>query len=227
MSAAAIACWGSHAERFVARHTSAALVAIFARSLHLEADGDFICIGDASIGNGPLNATVDTANWAGIACALPAVGSTARIETGTIRIGDAIFNAASASTWRPPSWPPVVKLKPVAVALDNLTRHGCSLVPADGVARIVLGSASTPISAVDRIAQPRVRRLRQWARAHLSESPYAKRLISTSCPCRRASKSAAGVDPRLRGDDDTIRIHPSGPNSSRWSSIEKDRSFQF
>ena len=70
-ASAEVACWGSHAERFVERHTSAVLVAVFARSLHLEADGDFLCIGDASIGKGPLNATVDAAGWARVARKLP------------------------------------------------------------------------------------------------------------------------------------------------------------
>ena len=50
----------THAERFVERHASAVLAAVFARSLHLEADGDFLCIGDASIGKGPLNADRQT-----------------------------------------------------------------------------------------------------------------------------------------------------------------------
>lgn len=171
-ASAEIACWGSHAERFVERHASAVLVAVFARSLHLEADGDFLCIGDASIGKGPLNATVDAAGWARVARKLPPAGSAVRIDAGTIAIGGAVVSTAAASTWRPPSWPRVAGVERVAAALDDLARRAHEQAPADGLARIVLGSPGEPGTALERIARPRVRRLRQWARARMSGSAH-------------------------------------------------------
>jgi hypothetical protein len=171
-ASAEVACWGSHAERFVERHTSAVLVAVFTRSLHLGADGDFLCIGDASIGKGPLNATVDAAGWARVARKLPPAGSEVRIDAGRIEIRGAVVSTAAASTWRPPSWPRVAGVERVAAALDDLARRAHKQAPADGLARIVLGSPGEPASAFERIAQPRVIRMRRWASARLSGSAH-------------------------------------------------------
>jgi hypothetical protein len=167
---AEVAYWGSHAERFVERHASAVLVAVFARSLHLEADGDFLCIGDASIGKGPLNATIDAGGWARVARKLPPAGSEARIEAGTIEIGGAVLSTAAASMWRPPSWPGVIRVECLVAVLDDLARRAHEQAPADGLARIVLGPPGEPASALERIARPRVRRMRRWARVRLSRS---------------------------------------------------------
>jgi hypothetical protein len=144
------------------------VAAVFARSLHLEADGDFLCIGDASIGKGPLNAIVDVAGWARVARELPAAGSEARIDAGTIEIGGAVFGTAVASSWRLPSWPRVTGGEGLAAALDGLVRRAHEQAPADGLARIVLGSAGEPASALEHIARPRVGRMRQWVSVRLS-----------------------------------------------------------
>jgi uncharacterized protein DUF2877 len=167
-ASAEILCWGSHAARFVERRASASLVAVFGRSLHLEAEGDFLCIGDASIGNGPLNATVDAAGWVRVAKRLPRAGAEVRINAGTIEMGDAVLSAAAASMWRPPAWPRVAGIEGLAVALDELVRCAREQAPADGLARIVLGPAGEPASAFERIARPRVRRMQQWVSARLS-----------------------------------------------------------
>jgi hypothetical protein len=171
-ASAEVACWGSHAQRFVQRHASAVLVAVFARSLHLEADGDFLCIGDASIGKGPLNATIDAAGWARVARELPPAGSAVRIDARTIAIGGAVVSTAATSMWRPPSWPRAAGVERVAAALDDFARSAHEQAPADGLARIVLESTGEPDTALERIARPRVRRLRQWASARLSGSAH-------------------------------------------------------
>ena len=171
-ASAEVACWGSHAHRFVERHAPAVLVAVFARSLHLEADGDFLCIGDASIGKGPLNATVDAAGWARVARKLPPAGSAVRIDAGTIEIGGAVVSTTAASMWRPPSWPRAAGVERVAAALDDLARRAHEQAPADGLARIVLGSPGEPASAFERIARPRVMRMRRWARVRLARSAH-------------------------------------------------------
>jgi hypothetical protein len=171
-ASAEVEYWGSHAERFVERHASAVLVAVFARSAHLEADGDFLCIGDANIGNGPLNATVDAAGWARIARELPSAGAAVHIDAGTIEIGGAVLSATAASMWRPPSWPCVGAGEGLAAALDELARRASEQAPADGLARMVLEPAGEPASTFEGIALPRVRRMQQWVSARLSESSH-------------------------------------------------------
>jgi hypothetical protein len=167
---AQIEYWGSSAERFVRRHACAVLVAVFARSLYLEAESDFLCVGDASIGKGPLNATVAIADWARAAKGLPSHGSNVRIGATTIEIGSAVLGMASASTWRPPGWPHIVGVERISKALCDLERCTIRNAPVEGLARIVLGPIGEPATALDRIARPRIRRLRDWMNARLSRS---------------------------------------------------------
>ena len=162
--------WGSHAERFVRRHTSAVLVAVFARSLYLQAESDFLCIGDTRIGNGPLNATVDFVDWARIAKRLPPLGRKVAINAATVEIGSAVLGTARASTWRPPGWPRIVRIERLAEALRNLERCTYKKAPVEGLVRIVWRPIGEPATALDRIARPRVNRLRKWVSARLSQS---------------------------------------------------------
>ena len=166
---APISVWGAHARRFAQCHVSAQVMAVFARSFHVEAGGDFVCIGDASIGKGPLNAIVDDGvGWAWAARHLPAEGAEVRIGEGGIKCGRAAFATAETSIWRPPPWPRSGERRVLMHALDDLDRLACEEAPVDGIARVVLGSASLPASALARVAGPRVARLREWASAGLT-----------------------------------------------------------
>jgi len=87
-------------------------------------------------------------------------------------IGGAVVSTAAATMWRPPFWPRAAGVERVAAALDDLARRAHEQAPADGLARIVLESTGEPDTALERIARPRVRRLRQWASARLSGSAH-------------------------------------------------------
>ena len=165
-----IAHWGPHAERFVRRHSSAVLVAVFSRSLYLQAGSDFLCIGDTSIGKGPLNATVDFVDWARIAKRLPSSGAKVPINATMVEIGRAMLDTARASTWRPPRWPRIVRIERLAEALRKLENLTYKRAPIEGLARIVWVPIGEPTTSIDRIARPRVDRLRNWASARLSPS---------------------------------------------------------
>jgi hypothetical protein len=168
-----IAIWGAHAERFVGRHAAARVAAVFSRSLHLESDGDFICIGDPSIGRGPLNAVLDRTGWMRLAGAPQPVGTSACIAQGAIRIGEVAIDTIRAERWRPPPWPSNVTRKAVLQALQRLQRLVGEQAPADGLARTVLGIADDQRSPLARVARPRVERLRAWVTARSSASAGA------------------------------------------------------
>jgi hypothetical protein len=168
-----IAIWGSHAQRFAERHPSARVVAVFSRSLHLESDGDFICIGDPSIGRGPLNAELDHAGWMRLATALPPIEMRVSIAQGAFRIGGLALDTTGAELWRPAPWPSAARRKGVLQALQRVQHVAGKQVPADGIARTVLGLAGEPHSALERIARPRVERLRAWVTARPSASAGA------------------------------------------------------
>jgi hypothetical protein len=168
-----ILIWGARAERFVERHAAARVAAVFSRSLHLESDGDFICIGDPSIGRGPLNAVLDGAGWMRLATALPPVGISARITLDAIRIGGVALDTTRAEPWSPPPWPSAAKRKGAVQALQRLQCLAGEQAPANGLARTVLGVASDQHSALERMARPRVERLRTWVAARPSASAGA------------------------------------------------------
>jgi hypothetical protein len=187
-----IAIWGEHAARFVARHRCARVAGVFARSLHLEARGDFLCLGEASIGHGPLNAVLEAGHWALVAKSLPPQGTGARISDGAVRIGPIVIGTAAARSWRPPPWPSIASCDGLVAAVEGLERLTRDRAPADGLARIVLGSGGEPASVLAGIARPRVARLRHWLSARLAR------------PLRRSAPvDLVGLGPGLTpsGDD--------------------------
>jgi hypothetical protein len=129
----------------------------------LEADGDFICIGDASIGRGPLNAIVDLAGWAWAARHLPPVGAAVQIGHGAMVCDRVTLITAATSSWLPPPWPGNVEREALTFALQDLARLASEKAPLDGIARVALtGAASLPVSALERMARAPIVRVREW-----------------------------------------------------------------
>jgi len=185
--------WGAHAQRFCECHASARVVAVFARSFHVEAGADFVCIGDLSIGRGPLNAIVDSAGWAWVAGNLGAVGTEARIGNGMIECGRISLVTAAASSWLPPPWPRNPERETLTVRLDDLEHLACEKAPVEGIARLALsGAAGLPVSVLARVAGPRIARLRDW---------IGSQLIRPTCD--PAPHDLVGLGPGLTpsGDD--------------------------
>jgi hypothetical protein len=169
-----ISTWGAHAQRFCERHASARVVAIFARSFHMAADADFVCIGDRSIGSGPLNAIVDPTGWVWVAGHLPPVRTEMRIGYGTIECDQIALVTAEASSWLPPPWPRNVEGETLAVALEDLERLAREKAPVEGFARLALSDAAgMPASVLARVAGPRIARLRDWVGARLIGATHA------------------------------------------------------
>lgn len=162
MTRVGIEVWGPHAERFCERHYSGRVAAVFTRSLHLQVDGDFLCLGDEGIGRGPLNAIVAADGWTRLAPAVPAPGAAVLLDRHSIRIGAVAVDTAEAAAWRPAPWPRAVDPVRLADSLQHSMRLGSERAPADGLARIVLAPEPGASSALARIAHPRIARLRAW-----------------------------------------------------------------
>ena len=160
-----ISTFGAHAQRFIERHLVACVAAVFPRSCYLEAHGDFLCIGDESIGRGPLNALLAGAGWTRLSERLPPVGTSARIHRSMLHIGSIALDATRSQPWRPASWPSASRPESVARALRRLERLAAEQAPVEGLARVVLGTAGDRSSALDRMAPARVQRLRAWLTA--------------------------------------------------------------
>jgi hypothetical protein len=159
-----IITWGTHARRFGERHGRARLAGWFARSLHLEAHGDVLCIGCESIGRGPLNALMSAADWTRMAGALSPAGAhtLALLHGDAIHLGCAAIHTGHAETWSPDAWPSDVVPDRLASALHRCMAMARDQAPADGLARLVLGLEDTNGTVLARMAAPRLQRLQTW-----------------------------------------------------------------
>ena len=107
--------------------------AVFRRSFYLRNGDRYACIGDASLGNGPLNALV--ADFT-----LPAMGQPVSIAL------------EGAQTWQPPS---PVNGQPRIEALRAAARNR---IPAEGLGSLVIGAHN----AFSGHAQPALDALEHW-----------------------------------------------------------------
>lgn len=107
--------------------------AVFRRSFYLRCPGDrYACIGDASLGRGPLNALICDFK-------LPALGE---------RL---LVSVQGAALWQPPPYT-------LSMDLDALRKAARSRVPAEGLGGLVLGAHN----GLSGHAQPALDALERW-----------------------------------------------------------------
>lgn len=117
-----------------AEHGEGEVCAVFRRSFYLRSsEARYACIGDRSLGNGPLNVLVNE-------LVLPGMG-----QRVTVCLTDAI-------AWQPP--PPV----PGQPSLEELARAARNRVPAEGLGGLIIGAHN----ALSNHAQPALDALERW-----------------------------------------------------------------
>ena len=153
---------GEFAARFLAAHATANIAAVFERSLYLESGGAFVCLGDASIGDGPLNAIMDGSAATWIATSTP--GDTVDIHDGCLHAHTWRASFAHTQCWQPPPWPCPASAERVAEALHRIAAISTSTMPPDGLAPLVLRAAPTHDLATTfaRVALPRLSEFEAW-----------------------------------------------------------------
>jgi hypothetical protein len=110
-----------------------AVCAVFRRSFYVRNGERYACVGDASLGNGPLNALVSE-------IALPALGQPVSIDV------------AQAKTWQPPA--PVLGQPRIA----ELRAAARNRLPSEGLGSLVIGAHN----ALSGHAQPALDALERW-----------------------------------------------------------------
>lgn len=107
--------------------------AVFRRSFYLRCPGErYACVGDASLGRGPLNVLVSTLR-------MPALGERLSISL------------EQASEWRPPA-------HNGGLDISSLKEEARSRVPAEGLGGLVIGAHN----ALSGHAQPALEALERW-----------------------------------------------------------------
>ncbi len=188
---------GAVAQRALARGALGCVAALFERSFYVSVAGGFVCIGERTLGDGPLNAV----------CAVPAGSSWRRLG---VRLGAATrctatelwvspglaVDLACARPWRPAE-PQRWSAVSLARGLEHLHRLAVGQVPEDGLGGLVLTAARPgAASPVKRRAAAPAAALGRWLRAAPGESGAA-------CDLRRAVDGLVGLGPGLTpsGDD--------------------------
>jgi hypothetical protein len=144
---------GVLAREFCRRNARAEVAAVFERSIYLRAEDMFVCLGERSIGNGPLTLIADFSP-SGLHRGQPA-----SISERGITIGDtARFSFDRCEPWQPPRWP--LSLSPLQLVDVAKAIAGRMAVeaPGEGLGGLYCGS-ETPLA---RIARPRIARFEAW-----------------------------------------------------------------
>src|SRR5262249_40417340 len=157
----AVASWGAHAQRFVAHHRTARVAALLASGTYLEAAGDFLCLGDAGIGDGPLNALLAPGVWRDLAGLLPVVGEDVSLLRGTIALGRVCVATQGARAWSPAPAPARIAPDRLAAGVAGVQRRARLHPRARGLAPRILGVPGAGGRAGAAIAA-RVGTLRCW-----------------------------------------------------------------
>jgi hypothetical protein len=181
-------------------HTAhAEVVAISERSLYLRSADMFVCLGEPSVGNGPLTMIVDLGGSRTLSDRGLRRGLSASISDRCITIGDtAEFTFEHCELWRQPRWPlPLspAQLTEVGSAIAGLA---AAEAPVEGLARLsCLHEQGTNEAPPARIAHPRIVRFQTWLREVLETRPTPS--AASSEPVHALIGLGPGLTPS--GDD--------------------------
>ena len=147
---------GVLAREFCRRSTRAEVAAVFERSIYLRSADMFICLGEPSIGNGPLTLVAD------FSPSRLHRGQPASISERGITIGDAArFSFDRCEPWQQPPWPHSLSPLQLVDVGQGIAGRMAVEGPVEG-----LGGLETPLA---RVARPRITRFESWLR-HVLET---------------------------------------------------------
>jgi hypothetical protein len=149
---------GALAEAFCRSVARAKVEAVFDRSLYLRHGDDFICVGDPTIGNGPLTLIADT----GVSHLVLKPGDAAAVCARQITIGHAVaFTLERSEVWRPPPWPAYAPPARLIEACAALARCAAIAAPPEGFARLAFGAPGIA-GPLARVARTRIAAFESW-----------------------------------------------------------------
>jgi hypothetical protein len=146
------------------------VLAAFRRTFYvIDTAGGVVCIGDASLGAGPLNVTCGSLhNWR---AGLLSPGDMARVADGTLMIGNRLaLSFEEAETWRPAPRPAFHGWPALRHGLRCLAEQAREGAPAEGLGRTIPPIVGADVSwtreietlPVARAAGSAIRALRRW-----------------------------------------------------------------
>jgi|GEM_PF-3159614 len=183
------------------------VAAAFERSFYLRVGTQFVCLGEAAIGNGPTTLIVA----ARVADLGLRPGQRAVIGGHGIALGDISFDLSGCETWGAPAWPAAPSPAALQAACATIARRAATESPPDSLARVAFAPDDTPLA---RLARPGVAAFEAWMTSSLSTGlsardgavaetlapslpPFAKRMVG-----RVASEASRVGGTRRQTTDD-------------------------
>ena len=216
---------GPIAAAIVQHDGEAEVVAVFERCFYVRCPGGIVCVGIETLGDGPLNVLLSAPNaaipgWASQGITREAKG---RVAEGRLYIGDRFaLDVLTAPIWQPPAWPTTTGAE-IAHSLVTLRALAAPLCPAEGLSRLVLGSAER----ADRTARAAAPTVQQLAAA-LAQS------VADDRPSAELTRSAVlllGLGPGLTPSGDDLlggmflalsALGRTGLRDKLWTAIEPE-----
>ena len=119
-----IVCCGVLAEEACRRRRGLTVAAVFARCIYLRSGTTFLCVGEPSLGNGPLTLVADCRAQGGISGLGLRVGQPAQATDCGITIGASVsFRIGGRPTWRQPRWPHAAGTEELTETAAGITRR--------------------------------------------------------------------------------------------------------
>ncbi|MDX9862303.1 MAG: DUF2877 domain-containing protein [Rhodospirillales bacterium] len=196
---------GAAAQALLQAEMIGRVLAVFRRTFYvIDSAGGVVCIGDASLGAGPLNATCGILHNDWRAGPL-SPGDPARMTGGVLSIGHrSAFSLVEAETWKPAFRPTYRGWAALRRGLRHLAERAAMEAPADGLGRMI-----SPLAAGDRrllergegtpvakAAAPGIGALWHWLSRRLIDPAYR-----AAAPSAVASLLGMGPGLTPSGDD--------------------------
>ena len=160
-----IASIGRRASKALAEPASGHVLAVFKRSIHIAVADHTLCVGDFSMGDGPLNVLLSQpvdAGWTSLAT----TGDPVVIAESGVRLPRCTFVTTGARIWEPPAWPGAASDEGVSKAFHATTTAARMRAPIEGLSRFIIlpevASDTNNGSTLWRLARPRIETLKTW-----------------------------------------------------------------
>ena len=160
---------GAVAVREISQSVSGRIAAVFDRSVYVDLGSQWICFGDATVGNGPVNLSLEPTPYSGVFADL-AVDQPVRVCAGAVHLGNRpLIIKTAAKVWSPPLVPCWTN-ESLMRGLDALNAISRGRVPRQGLGVFLYGHGaelSDPREA--HVCALPVSELGRWLLNHLAD----------------------------------------------------------
>jgi hypothetical protein len=160
---------GVLAQQFCRSGGAANVEAVFRRSFYLRSGAQFICVGEPSIGNGPLTLIGPIGFLSGLTLE---PDRSAALSDREITIGNTVrFTFAQCEPWCPSPWPICQQPGRLIDTCAALSCRAAISAPEEGIARLVFCVQQTHLPALARIAHTHIATFECWLSGVLGLAP--------------------------------------------------------